>query len=287
MTFVFLHGGPGFNSFAEQAMLGPLFHAAGHTIVFWNEPSRLRPDGDPFEAEGAFARWLASAERSVLSAARSRPVHVITHSVAVHAGLEISRRHPSRVASLVLVAPAADVFTTYTNVLRLAQDDLTAVKPDIASVIAECLTRTRAVLDAAMREGMMNVLQDDQLFRHYWADLQQFEASLAAQSKPGGQFDAESFFAVLTDFCERRVALFSDARITVPTLVLFGARDRITPFEQQRDAIEAVVSGACIEVIDGCSHYVHLDRPQHFVDLVLDWATIHPETRRRVGLTPG
>src|SRR5262245_376586 len=112
MTFVFLHGGPGFNSFAEQAMLGWLFQVAGQTIVFWNEPSRLRPEGEPFEAERAFERWLASAERSVLSAAESGPVHVITHSASVHAGLEISRRHPSRVASLVLVAPAADLFTT-------------------------------------------------------------------------------------------------------------------------------------------------------------------------------
>jgi pimeloyl-ACP methyl ester carboxylesterase len=268
-------------------MLGPLFHAAGHKSVFWNEPSRLRPDGERFEAAGAFERWLASAERSVLSAARSLPVHVITHSVSVHAGLEISRRHRSRVASLVLVAPAMDVFTTYTNVLRLGQDDLTAVKPDIASAIADCLTRTRTVLDAAMREGMMNVLQDEQLLRHYWADLQQFKASLAAQSKPGGQFDAESFFAVLTDFGERCVALLSDALITIPTLVLFGARDPITPVQQQQRSIEAVVPGAYIKVIDGCSHYVHLDRPQQFIDVLMEWVTAHSqEPASREGIAP-
>ena len=39
MRFVFLHGGPGFNSFAEQAILRPLIVSAGHDIVCWNEPS--------------------------------------------------------------------------------------------------------------------------------------------------------------------------------------------------------------------------------------------------------
>jgi len=29
---------------------------------------------------------------------------------------------------------------------------------------------------------------------------------------------------------------------------------------------------ARVEVVDGCSHYVHLDRPQHFVDMVVEWA---------------
>lgn len=283
MTFVFLHGGPGFNSFAEEAMLGPLFHAAGDDIVFWNEPSRLRPDGEPFEAAGAFERWLTSAERIVLRAAGSRPVHVIAHSIAVHAALEISRRHPGRVASLVLVAPAADAFATYTNVLRLARDDLATVQPDIALAIAGDLARTRTVLDAAMCDGMMNVLHDDQLLEHYWADRRQFEASIAAQSKPGGQFDADAFFAVLTDFGERRAALLSDAPVTVPALVLFGAQDRIAPFQQQRDATEAAVRGVRMEVIDGCSHYVHLDRPQHFVGIAGEWAAAHSQGRTDTG----
>jgi pimeloyl-ACP methyl ester carboxylesterase len=269
--FVFLHGGPGFNSYAEEAILGPLFQSGGHTIRFWNEPSRLRPLGDSFDANGAFERWLASAERCVLSAGHALPLHVITHSVTVHAAVEIARRHRTRITSLVVVAPGADTFATFTNVMRLGFEDLRLVKPEIAATIARCLEETRAVLDDPMREGLLNVLHDDKLFTHYWADPKQMAASVAAQAHPEAQFDVESFFAVLSEFGQRGATLLS-SEVRIPTLVLFGGRDRITPFEEQRSALEVALPSARMEVLEGCSHYAHLDRPQYFVDTVAEWA---------------
>jgi len=269
--FVFLHGGPGFNSFAEQAILGPLFERDGHAIKFWNEPSRLRPHGDSFDANSAFGNWLASAERCVLSAGQSQPLHLITHSVTVHAVAEIVRRHRERIASLVIIAPGADTFATFTNVLRLGHEDLRAAKPEIASTIATCLERTRAVFDESLREGLLNVLHDDRLFTHYWANPEQMAASAAAQAQPEAQFDVESFFAVLSEFGNRGATLLSSP-VHIPALGLFGARDRITPFEEQITALEAGFPGVRTEVLDGCSHYLHLDRPQQFVDRVVEWA---------------
>jgi len=274
MTFVFLHGGPGFNGFAEQVMLGPLFRAARHEIVFWHEPSKIRPQGDAFDEADAFECWLASAERFVLSAARSAPVHLIAHSIGIHAAVEIVRRHPACVTSLVLVAPAADAFVTFKNVLRLAHEDLVDAQTDIASAIADSLGRTRAVLDEPMREGLLNVLHDDRIFTHYWAAPRQMQASMAARARPEAQFDADSFFAVLAAFGRRGGTLLSAGAVTVPTLVLFGAHDRITSIDEQRGAIGGAISHARIEVVDGCSHYVHLDRPQPFVDRLVEWTEL-------------
>jgi pimeloyl-ACP methyl ester carboxylesterase len=271
MRFVFLPGGPGLNSFAEQAILGPLFDAGGYEIVFWNEPSRLRSGGDAFERTGAFECWLASAEALVLSAARLRPIHLLAHSITIHAAVDIVRRHPDCVATLVAVAPSADSFATFTNVLALAHEDLTDTKPDVASAIADSLARTRTLMDEPMRQGLMNVLQDDRLFTHYWADPAQFDASMSAMARPDAQFDAESFFAVLGGFAHRGGTCLTGATVTLPTLVLFGDRDRITPMEQQR-TIQAAIPGARLEVMGGCSHYLHLDRPQAFMNRVVDWA---------------
>jgi len=118
-------------------MIGPLFHSARHEIVFWHEPSRIRPNGDAFDEANAFECWLASAEGVVLSAARPAPVHLIAHSISIHAAVEIVRRHPACVTTLVMVAPAADAFVTFTNVLRLAHEDLIDTQPYIASAIAK------------------------------------------------------------------------------------------------------------------------------------------------------
>ena len=270
---VFLHGSPGFNSYAEQAILGPVFAARGHEVAFWNEPSRLRPSGEAFEPSGACERWLTSAERFVLRSSETSAAHVIAHSFTVHAAMNIARRHPQRLASLVLVAPGADPVATFRNVMRVAREDLSETLPDVAETIDGCLGRTRAFFDEAMRDGLMNVLHDQKLFTHYWADPAQMQASFAARARPEGEFDLESFFAVLGDFAERGDALFSTAPVTVPTLVLFGAEDRITPLHEQRVAIKAAIPHARIDVVTGCSHYVHLDRPEYFADIVVDWAS--------------
>jgi pimeloyl-ACP methyl ester carboxylesterase len=272
MRLVFLHGGPGFNSFAEQAILGPLIDARGHEMVFWNEPSRLRPQGDPFEATGAFAHWLHSAEQCVLRAASSGPVYLIAHSCSVTAALEIARRHARSLAGLVLVAPGLDMFAAYCNVLRLGREDLADTLPEVASSLGECLSRTRRVIDDALREGLLLVLRDERLFGHYWADADQFRASMAAMARPDAQFDLDSFFGVLTDCGERGGSLLSTAPVTTSTLVLFGVLDRITTVADQRPVVEAAVPHADIRVLDGCSHYLHLDRPDEFVSLLERWA---------------
>jgi pimeloyl-ACP methyl ester carboxylesterase len=173
----------------------------------------------------------------------------------------------------VLVSPAADVFATFTNVMRLAHDDLAEAKPGIASAIAGCLERTAAVLDDAMREGLLNVLHDDRLFTHYWSDAEQFRASMAAQARPEAQFDVESFFAVLGDFAGRGAARLSSDAIRCPALAIFGADDRVTRHAEQRQAVMAAVPHARIDVFDGCSHYLHLDRPEGFLDTVVSWAS--------------
>jgi pimeloyl-ACP methyl ester carboxylesterase len=123
-----------------------------------------------------------------------------------------------------------------------------------------------------MRKGLLNVLHDERIFTHYWADPRQMQASMAARAQPEAQFDTDSFFAVLTEFGRRGGTVLSAGAVTVPTLALFGADDRITSIDEQRGAVGGAIPHARIEVVDGCSHFVHLDRPQHFVDRLVEWA---------------
>jgi pimeloyl-ACP methyl ester carboxylesterase len=267
--FLFLHGGPGFNGFPERTMLGPLWEAAGHQIAFWNEPSRLRPEGDAFEAEGAFERWLASAERFVMRSSPAR-THIIAHSCTVHAALEIARRHPERFTMLTLVAPSVDNFATFRNVLRLAGGDLADGQPEVASAIASALARSRVFFDESMREGLQLSARDERLFAHYFANADQRLAAAAASTGPEAQFDAESFFAVLSDFAARSTSLLSTGPVSVPVLALFGSADPITPMDEQVPALRAAVPDVRIECVDGCSHFLHLDRPRRFLEILLD-----------------
>lgn len=270
MRFVFLHG-PGFNTFAERAIVGPLFTAAGVEITFWNEPSRLRPAGERFEAHEATLGWLASAERGIVEASHSGPVFAIAHCAAAPVAVEIARRHPGRVAGLVLPAPSMQPFFSLRNVLRLAQHDLETDAPETAAALGRAAETTRTLMDARMREGLPLVLQDRKLFTHYWADPEQFAASLAAQAAPEAQFDVESFFAVfdrLGDWLEHRSCVPFD----IPALVVVGISDPIASAPEERAALSAELPDAATIVFDDASHFLHLDRPRHFTDTVVRWA---------------
>jgi pimeloyl-ACP methyl ester carboxylesterase len=56
-------------------------------------------------------------------------------------------------------------------------------------------------------------------------------------------------------------------RIRVPTLVLWGATDRVTTTDYGR-AYAAAIPGARFETIDGAGHFPHLEQPQSFAKAV-------------------
>jgi pimeloyl-ACP methyl ester carboxylesterase len=56
-------------------------------------------------------------------------------------------------------------------------------------------------------------------------------------------------------------------RLRVPTLVLWGASDRVTKIEYGR-AYAAAIGGALFETIEGAAHFPHLEQPQAFARAV-------------------
>ena len=276
MDFLVLHGGPGLNSYPEHAILGPHFEAAGHRAHFWNEPSRLRPNGDPFHREGAFENWIASAERLLVARAGPEPVALIAHSVATVAAIELARRHPLRLSSLVLVSPCTCVLTSLRNILVLAHQCAADEGSAVASRLAECVGQSRAILDDAMRQAFDLILENPrllvQMFSRYWVDQGRFRTALAAQACTEAQFDPESFFSVLEDLRDRGSSVTSQAPVKTPTLALFAEDDPVCKAADQVRTVQSEAPNNRIENVKRCGHFLHLEQPAAFVQRALDWA---------------
>jgi len=73
-------------------------------------------------------------------------------------------------------------------------------------------------------------------------------ATLRANSGPSGQ---------------RRMLLGELPRLQMPTLVLWGARDRVFPAAQVREAIGRIRRGE-LALIPNCGHLSHAERPGEF-----------------------
>ena len=62
----------------------------------------------------------------------------------------------------------------------------------------------------------------------------------------------------------------------VPMLVVWGSRDPIVP-ALHAEAVRELVASARVEVFDGAGHWAHLDEPDRFCDVLLDFiATTEP-----------
>jgi pimeloyl-ACP methyl ester carboxylesterase len=62
------------------------------------------------------------------------------------------------------------------------------------------------------------------------------------------------------------------SRLTIPTLVVAGARDALVPVERHRE-VQAAVPGASLHVLDGIGHLSALEAPDAVATALGDWLT--------------
>jgi pimeloyl-ACP methyl ester carboxylesterase len=58
------------------------------------------------------------------------------------------------------------------------------------------------------------------------------------------------------------------AKITIPTLVVWGGSDEIIPLEQGK-AYAAGIRGAKLAIVPECGHGPSIEKPKEFLDAVL------------------
>ncbi|MDH4473950.1 MAG: alpha/beta hydrolase [Fluviicola sp.] len=63
------------------------------------------------------------------------------------------------------------------------------------------------------------------------------------------------------------------SKITIPTLIICGREDAVTPLEQS-ESIHATIKGSVLKVIDKAGHVSNLEQPDEFNKYVLDFLTV-------------
>jgi pimeloyl-ACP methyl ester carboxylesterase len=58
--------------------------------------------------------------------------------------------------------------------------------------------------------------------------------------------------------------------VRTPTQIIWGAEDRIIPVECGH-LYQAAIPGAVLEIMDGCGHWPHFEKPEALADRVLQF----------------
>jgi 3-oxoadipate enol-lactonase len=244
-TVVFLHGvGGNRGNWADQLpAFAPQFRA-----VAWD----ARGYGDSADYAGPldFADFSGDLLR-LLDHLRVRRAHLCGLSMGGRIALDFYERHPARVATLVLCDSFAGFDADFTPERRAAfvrqrkEPLLQGKRPaDIAPDLARILMGRKAPKSVFDR----------------------LVASMAALRK-------ESYIKAVeaTTMYQRNADL---AQVAVPTLLVYGGDDRLTPPALGR-TLAAQIRGARLLVIEEAGHLVNIEKPAEFNAAVLGFLREH------------
>jgi pimeloyl-ACP methyl ester carboxylesterase len=186
--------------------------------------------------------------------------------MGVQVALETYRRHPDRVAGLVLVcgAPSHPLRTFRGSAaleawLPMIQKWVQKV-PSVINRVTRAVLPTRLAYEVASRLEIRRELIEPADFMPYLEGMARIDARLfVAMLSAAGAHSADDLLS----------------QILVPTLVVAGGRDGFTPPERSR-AIAAAVPGAELLEVPNASHTAPIEHP-HLVN-----STIRDFLSRRV-----
>ena len=229
------HGGTGWEADAIPARPGP-------------GPSDGVPDLRPRASVERTADDLAAIVRR-LDADR---VDVVGYSMGARIALRLAVAHPDVVRRLVLEAPSAGIADPDARARRVAAD-VERARLAVSEGIDAFAARWEAEPVLAGEAGLAAEARGRQAaIRRSNAPL-----GLAASLVYGGQGAMEPLHERL-------------AAVAAPTLVVIGTDD---PARARGEEVAAGIPGARLALVDGAGHAPHVERPERFRTLLLEFLT--------------
>ncbi len=227
-AIVFLHGA-GFDHTA-WALLARAFAYHGFGVLGPDLPGHGRSAGPALSSIAALADWTAA----LIDVAGVRAARLIGHSMGSLVALETAARHPEKVSALALIATAAPMRVSDELLNTAKANDHAAI--DMISLWGEGY---RATFGGSEAPGLWMLGGTQRLLE---------------RAPPG------VLFADLSACNDYQNALAAAAKVTIPSVVIQGSRDLMTPAKGGK-AVAAAIAGCRLTMIEGAGHMLMSERP--------------------------
>lgn len=269
---LFLHGGPGYNSYSFERTIGKQLETQMQ-MIYLDERGSGRSER-PAGADYSMSTLVADVE----ALRKSLDVPQLTlmgHSFGGTIALEYAARHPEHVQKLMILDGAADMPATF----RLWRSEVEDRYPNLWQTALKGPDGDKLKLAQSEHDGCavaeaefgleMSVLKgvDGQEF-HNWQQFhdQRYQKEQNALDKERGLRNTgeigTAYFGPDSQFPCYRFTAFS--RLTMPTLVMVGKYDGAIGAEQMQ-ALAARLPNAHFDEFDQSAHFVYAEQPVKFV----------------------
>ena len=229
---VFLHGA-GFDH-TTWALHSRWFSHHGYGVLAPDLPGHGRSSGTALPTIADMADWTAA----LLDAAGVSKARLVGHSMGSLIALETAARHPAKVSGLSLIGTAATM-TVGPDLLKAAE----ANNHDAVDMVSIWGLGYQAELGGSLAPG---------LWMHSGAQR------VLENCRPGVLFNDLSACNAYQN------ALAAAATIAVPTTLILGERDMMTPAKAGK-ALAAALPNARTIVLPGAGHMMMVERPDELL----------------------
>src|SRR5580698_7276663 len=231
-TIVFLHGA-GFDH-TTWALHSRWFAHHGYGVLAPDLPGHGRSVGAPLSTIGDMADWTSA----LLDAAGATKARLVGHSMGSLIAIETSARHPDKVSALSLIGTAATM-TVGSDLLKAAEANDTAAI-DMVSIWG---LGFKAELGGSLAPGL-------------W--MHQGAQRVLERTAPG------VLYSDLNACNAYQNALAAAAQVKVPTTVILGERDMMTPAKAGK-TLAAAIPNARTVVLPGAGHMMMVEQPDELL----------------------
>jgi proline iminopeptidase len=259
---LFLHGGPGYNSYSFEAQAGKALE--GRLRMIYLDQRGSGRSERPWTGAYSIPAMVEDIEalRKQLGVAK---LALMGHSFGGALALEYSAAYPQHVAKLVLVSAASSIpDACAARVAFLAQR-----YPDgLAKARAAAAERKETPDDCfyafnSAPDDIRDRVNDETMF----PDMTLVQAQKAVDAKSGLRNTGELGGALWNNgFLSYRFTRFE--RLTMPVLIVAGTEDHAIGLPAQR-ALGRQLPGAQVVEYAGAGHFPYLDAPQRFTEDVV------------------
>jgi pimeloyl-ACP methyl ester carboxylesterase len=231
-TVVLIHGA-GFDH-STWALHSRWFAHHGYSVLAPDLPGHGRSAGRALRSIAEMANWTAA----LLNAAGSSKAHLVGHSMGSLIALETAARHPRKVSALTLVGTAA-AMTVGPDLLKAAESN----DPAAIDMVSIWGLGFSAELGGSLAPGLWMHGGAQRVLQH---------------CAPGVLFSDLSACNTYVD------ALAAAAKIAVPTTIVLGERDMMTPAKAGKTLAAAIANARTI-VVPGAGHMLMTERPDELL----------------------
>lgn len=189
-TTLFLHMGPGFNSYVERQILGPIYPF----IDYWDQPIIAEP-------KDAFGQLLKHIEEKVddMYKKLGEPIEIWAHSFGAYPALKLLKKTSSKIKKLKVFNSSFDIIDGYLNLLEVIKTRTSNI--DLKNKITAFLKSDpkKLKIENLISNIITYVASEEMYIKHYFYLEEDFKryVEIVAKATP---LDINTFQHVLTNY---------------------------------------------------------------------------------------